>query len=481
MQIKRAFQFAITITLILLFLLPLVSAAVENLDEMVLRKSRQTTNTWYSGESATSPYLWNPQSFMYYDVTTGAEVWKYTNMGPIIYNAPVGPAFVAGGGENGYDWSGDGKYLIWQFLQERTKGIFTNAYGNRDGKKPWMVYNSDLSRLRPMAGAAARSSTHSYVAWDPSSASNFWQFGNTDLGNTGVETDKLYRCVLGDSSITCTEKFHFNTGTALILQNSLISPDGKKGLVRPDAYPFTKLYAVSLGDIVTIDNGGRGFALNQPHDTTYWGDTVTTWDSWHSNTAMLFHLEYPTNDYYFYELPVQSGVASSATVWLCKLTGTATDGGCRHIVDHTPPFTTSSFGELIPMMATVSGAVHNPWTNTYWGHPWFDRWGHYVAYGNYNGSTGEVEDTYTHTVYSTNYGMGNVNATSLWAFTDWIPFSKAQDSNNNWTNVNLWMGHYAKAQAPYVVYYPHCFYNGGDNGLLITAVVVDRKVQTEPS
>lgn len=461
MQIKRAFQFAITITLIPLFLLPPVAAAVENLDEMVLRKSRQTTNTFYSGESTSSPYVWNPMTMMYYDVTTGAELWKFTNFGPTNYGPALGPVSVVSQTINGYDWSGDGKYIVFSFLQNRSNppaGIYTNAYGNVDGKNPYMVTNSDFSRLRPMSGAAARSSNHSDLAWDQSSPSTFWQFGNTDLGNTGVARDKLYRCILGDSSITCTEKLHFNTGTALTLQNSLISPDGKKGLVRPDNLPWTTLYAVSLGDTATIDNGGHGFALNQPHDTTYWGDTIATWYKWHSGTAWLVKPEQPTSDYYFYELP--DGDIGSATIWMCKLTGTSADGGCNHIVDHTAPY---NFGELIPMMATVAGATHNPWNNTYWGHPFQDRWGHYIAYGNYNAYTAEIEDTYTHKVYSTNYGMGSVIAAGLWTWTDWVVFQKSAATGNDWTNVNMWMGHYAKTSPPFVVYYPHAYYN--NNGI----------------
>ena len=57
------------------------AASIENLDEMIARKARYTTNPWPTSllEDPNNNYIWQPETLCYTDVTTGREVWVLTH------------------------------------------------------------------------------------------------------------------------------------------------------------------------------------------------------------------------------------------------------------------------------------------------------------------------------------------------------------------------------------------------------------------
>ena len=79
-------------------------AVPENLDEMFARQARHATATWGAAylENPTT-FQWQPETFMYYDVTTGHEVWKMTNTPGLVnfYHNDTSMAV----------WSADGKRI----------------------------------------------------------------------------------------------------------------------------------------------------------------------------------------------------------------------------------------------------------------------------------------------------------------------------------------------------------------------------------
>ena len=54
-------------------------AAPENLDELQLRKARQSTNTFYQGADSSSSHFFQSMTLNYTDVAYGTEVWRITN------------------------------------------------------------------------------------------------------------------------------------------------------------------------------------------------------------------------------------------------------------------------------------------------------------------------------------------------------------------------------------------------------------------
>ena len=84
--------------------------ALEGLDELEARKSRQDDNTFYSGENPGNYYIWQPHTLIYQDTTSGHEVTA------IMYD-PLRIMWVQD--VNWSQWSADGKrfafnYAFWR-------------------------------------------------------------------------------------------------------------------------------------------------------------------------------------------------------------------------------------------------------------------------------------------------------------------------------------------------------------------------------
>lgn len=385
---------------------------VENLDQIFIRKSRQSANTFYSGEAAFTPYYWQPQTFVYSDVTTGREVWKLSN--------------TRSGTRRSFDddialqpWSADGKRLAYRQEMLAAQGLVSASYTGEEGMRAWFIVNTDGAMARPIPGSPLVCAGGGVFPWSPLFADVFHWFGETHCGNSSAAIDTLYRANVTDTNVTRSALFSMGTGLMMRFFDNSISSDGTKAMAvqsyMGDRFSY-RIWPITLYPTLSIDIP-KGYTTGRPHDGTYWGASPGVWSTAHSGNVPLVNLNGSGSYWYFWVDSYANG-----TGFLTKLFGSEGDGGPGHTIDHTGPWAFSDFGENVPIMAGTSG--NTPWIDShYWSHPAFDRWGKYVAYSDSAdpipyGLT--IENLSTKSRLITKKGGGSIQHNSWTGWTDYV-------------------------------------------------------------
>jgi hypothetical protein len=350
------------------------NGAVENLEELInVRKSRQATNTFYSGEQASSPFYWQPQTLMYNDADMNREVWKLSNTRSGVSHIYYSDIAMQ-------PWSANGNRFGYTQVMLSAQGMSTGAYANEEGWKAWFIANTDGTMARPIPGSPVVCSGPAVFPWSPINPDKFYWFGETHCGNGLALVDTLYSATVSDSGVTRAGLFSLGTGTSMQFYSNGFSADGRKAMARQsylvDRFAY-KIWPITLYPTPAIDIA-NGYTTGRPHDGTYWGSSPDVWSTAHSGNTPLINLN-GAGDYWYYWVDSYA----EGTGFLTKLLGNETDGGAGHTVDHSGPWNFSDFGENVPIMTDVVG--NSPWPGEdYWSHPAFDRWGKYVAYSDSN-------------------------------------------------------------------------------------------------
>jgi len=292
------------IALIVLFSLP--AFALENLDELETRTARKSVNTFYSGEDSGNYYIWQPQTVIYTDITSGNEV--------MIFTQTPNKAVFTGGTEYGAQWwSADGKRMSYNV--DLTVGNFTPRAG-----QPWFVARSDGTYLRPFSESVNRGSTRLiYFDWSPTDIDIAWHMGY----ETSYSSDTIYKVSVTDTGGSNSAWVDVGTGELIGCMKNAVTPDGRLYITSTFAENVNPLY------IVDLENQTNKLNYNLPTLDTYWGDTQADdthlHDEWFVGNA--------TNGYWFVFY-----TSNERTHW--RLAPWGTDGNApNHIQDHTSLYT----------------------------------------------------------------------------------------------------------------------------------------------
>lgn len=380
-------------------------AAPENLDEMELRKARKNVNIFYSGESKTNAYLWQPMTLCYTDITSGHEVWVMTN---------TDNATAYSGSEYGHQpWSADGKWF--SLAIDKDTDAFTR--GSYYADEVWYTVQADGSGMRPRTDAPARIRTHSaYTQWSPVEPDVYYEFGRRYAGETGFDYNMLYRVTLTDSGVTTEPWIDFipgNTGTERDLPKDALSADGKYTL----ATQYTEQGTVAIGDMTSRKLKLSEYNMDRGVDT-YWYDFPAGQADWHDEMFVG-----ADGNYWIYYL-FTTGSWARMRPW-------GTDGSApNHTADRTSPYVWWEGAEDQKEIQPVNGKVGTKaFTNNYWSHGVPDRWGNHFAYS-------DTDDAYVAP------GVSNVDLDKRTAFpssvrgaqyhawTGWTDYSTGTDGSD---------------------------------------------------
>jgi len=418
--------------------------AVENLNEMTSRKARQRTNTYTTAESS-NPYLWQPQTLSYTDVTTGHEVWRMSNTPAVssTYHADIALT----------PWSANGKRMAYGLVMSDALKVFTGAYTGLDGRTAWMLANTDGSLLRPVIDGPSRVDEQTnWFPWSPILEDTYYMFGRTRAGNTGVAADTLYKAVVSDTGITKSSHINFGTAVAMKLYSNGLSQDGKK-ILATQSYTTGVYYnypATVYPDAAATQDLANGYSINFGHDGAYWGTTPENIVTYHS--AQAFLLLFPDSIYRYFFMP-----SGSSTWWKAQLTGSDVSGGPLHTPDRSAPY---DFGEAGP---ENSGYGIKPYpVSHYWSHNQPDRWGKYMLYsdGDANPISPGIEDLTTHTIYKNAFGIGGVQHNDWHGWSDWF-VSSFGASGSDYSGDKVYTANRSDEATTTVVAFTHTLYNNG--------------------
>lgn len=300
-------------------------AAVENLDEVAVRKSRHATANWgYSLlENASNNYTWQPETLNYSDVTTGNEVWRLTY-------TPAG----VGGVTQDYGithWNANGNRLLLR--SKRATGAFT-----ADGTfHIWMLTNSDGSRLKPAKGSPSQwAEGNAYPLWSTVIPERFYFPATND--SQGLVFNTLYKATASDTTITRSTAITFPLVSGSINIKKAMSGDGRKVRLVYGGKTYPATVYPEANTSLDILNG----SANIPNYDWYWGT---------ASGVTSYHDQYMTGAVNgidgVWSLLMPATAANDGPYWKVKLTGSATDGGPLHISDQTVPYDWG--GEIEPV------------------------------------------------------------------------------------------------------------------------------------
>jgi len=420
-------------------------SAVEDLDEIVNRKSMQASSTFYSGEDTSNHFIWQPMSLCYIDVTTGHEVWRMTSTKDI-----------SGGGNvyfcdmNGGIWSADGKRMAFY-----SYGLTTSAFDKGEAARLWYLVDTDASLLRPIINGPTRSqwdSVQPFFHWSPILPDTYYEIGDPAAGNTSVSYNILYKAVVSDADISISPWITLPTdhGSRFAMDQG-ISSTGTKALIHQ--YSEDWLYVATIyPDGEKGLNIPNGYTSNRPH-STYWGNTPTTIDGWHGHGLSLLG-----DGTWFTGLP-----SGSSVHWKFKTNGSATDGGSIYIHDTTYPYFFGGEAEPINTV-TNAGTGNDPWCDApssagydcmqYQSHGAYDRWGTKVIYSNVEASPigAAVYNLNTHTFDVNTFGVAP-------SYHDWHAWSDYCITQSG--TARTVMQRYNEPGSVQTIVYNHTGYNGG--------------------
>jgi hypothetical protein len=344
----------------------------ENLDEVITRQARQSTASWSYQylEDSNNNYIWQPETLMYSDITTGREVWRMTGPSNVQNMLP----------DIGFpQWSADGKRL--SFVSNRVTGAFNSSYPK------WMVIRADGAYLRPQPNAPARTSArHNFCHWSPIIPDVYYQFGCAYAGE-GLNHYDLYKVTVADASVSKNLLIAFPSSKGELCLKKSMSGDGTRVIATDCIYESWWFPATIFPDESAGLDVVNGYTSNRPSYDDYWCYTASRRISGYNH----YHDQYmggAGDNAWFYIMPE----LTEGTWWRMRLVGSETDGGPKHIQDHTEPYNWG--GELEPICSGGSGAKPRPYCNGggpdencpgYMSHFNVDRWGRYLIYSTVEG------------------------------------------------------------------------------------------------
>ena len=288
-------------------------AVPENLDETFARQARHATATWGAAylENPTT-FQWQPETFMYYDVTTGHEVWKMTNTPGLVnfYHNDTSMAV----------WSADGKRIALASVRP------TQSY-DATGHYIWMTADTNGAHFRPKVEGAGRlyNIYNPYFHWSQQVPNVFYEVGY----GYGFSTSNLYQSTVSDSGVS---RSLLATYPGAICLAKSVSPDGKKLIVF--SYPQGTVYPTTVFPAFNIDVAA-GYALDR--DLGLYGNTPAT--------VTQLHNQFVAGDGTWWFMEPEG----SNAWWILQAVGSAADGGpfCDNS-DFPVTDPDYDFGECIP-------------------------------------------------------------------------------------------------------------------------------------
>lgn len=360
---------------------PLQQDVPENLVEMFSRKARRSTATWgaeYLEDPST--YVWQAETFMYHDVTTGHEVWKVSDTPGLqtYYHEDIGVS----------PWSADGSKLAITGWDR-----YTQAYSQSlqsDFRYIWMTADTDGDALRPTVEASRRIGGRGYFHWDPQTPNQWYEIGEAHLASGG-QSNVLYRSAVDDQGVVTSEAIlTLPPGAAGAKINKLLSADGRR-IVLEQSDRFWPISILPDGSAVLDDTDGYSIDRN-----------FGLYGGMNGGTVSSFHDQYIAGTGQdFLVMPNDPG--STATWWRLDTIGSAPDGGPLYTGNNG----SDDFGEVSPESYSYvrAGNLPSPFvtpdrytssTTSYWSHFVPDRWGRNALFSNV--SSGLPGGSYDETV-----------------------------------------------------------------------------------
>ncbi|MCB4756088.1 MAG: hypothetical protein LHV69_03495 [Elusimicrobia bacterium] len=253
-------------------------AAPENLDEMFNRKSRRSPVNWpYQELEAANNYNWQPETFMYHDITTGHEVWKLSDT-PLLENVYHDDIGVS-------PWSADGRRMA--LFSNRPSHDYLN--GNDFNHPLWMTVDTKGTHFRPTVEAAGRWAVpdcNDYFHWSPQIPNVYYEMGCEYWPHEGQD---LYKTTVSDLGVTKEAILRFPQAVKI---RKMISGDGKKLLLTSRNTPNV-FYPTTVWPTPRIDDAD-GYPIDR--DLGAYGDTppdpVTPHDMYYAGTGEWYFILY---------------------------------------------------------------------------------------------------------------------------------------------------------------------------------------------
>lgn len=391
-------------------------ADIQNLDEVMARKSRFATATVYSGESAPN-YFIQPETLNYTDTVTGHEVWRLAfrpNSIDII------------GKEHGLDgiWSADGSLIGIKNVPNTRASIAV-----QDGYD-W-VLNPNGSKMRKVAiGARSQNGSFGGFGWANTQPGVIYRFQSATAGGI-YKGDQLWKYTLDSNNDATGElildindnRTYEDVKHGLSGDDSQIAAFGYGTLESCSECPNTSVSTrymtfISLATETLSDRWGIARGCGPAADP-YGDHTAAAETSFHAGAVFLLG---PSGN------SMIGQYSTGGNFWQLTRDGHYADGGPAW-----EDWDGDSFGvnEDIRIVSDGAGTPNNPYGNEYWGHPAFDKWGTKMVYGDYDDITkgtriGERENNWNprtgHVANPNTYDGSHHN----WAgWTDWIVANQA--------------------------------------------------------
>lgn len=351
-------------------------SATQNLDEVMGRKSRYSTNTFSSGEGVSPTYYWQPETLQYNDSNYGTEIWRMT------FKPDSSDDY-----SNEYStmaWSGDGSRLGFRSI---STNIRNSSDPNEDGgSTPRWTMNSDGSGMR--AGTTLGGGRgHDYLNWLSTERAAYLFTPGATTEFPGADRDTLYKVSLDASNEMSREVWIPNIGGDSLKSSLIKDPitsDDRYMILQDEAagdWPTPldinsrKIYVVDIQNKSVVTSWGAARGIGPTADP--YGATTNENQVFLRGSSSAF-LNNPGGTPSIY-----AHFSNFTPHFEWKITGSASDGGPAYA-----DWDGDSFGANDEIKALDDNAAlsvdlpHNPYDNGYMGHPAFDRWGKYVLANN---------------------------------------------------------------------------------------------------
>lgn len=358
--------------LITIFIYPNLSWALENLDEMMVRRDRQITASWGNKyfENPDNYYIWQPESLMYTDEITGHEVW-------VVARQPHGQDFFSK--EHGTNaWSFDGSKIGFFDLSTRDTGNPELLNGN-DRESRRFVVNTDGSKLRAIEGYGKYTIAFEGFGW-AHTENAYYAFGSHALLDAPLYS--LYKVTLDENNRTSStlvlNTSPVNTYAKELIKDGVSSDDSwlvARDVFTHDAGPCNQrttreMYFIHLDGTPQVDSHwgiARGIG---PTGDPYADHIPESEERFHDVWSPGPDPKWIMGDF--------SGISSLFVTM--NRSGSCADGGPLW-----EDWDGNSFGvnDEIRVVSNGAGEPPNPYGLPYFGHPVFDRWGKYSLMGTY--------------------------------------------------------------------------------------------------
>lgn len=344
--------------------------AQDNLEELIARRSRQTSATWGAQylENPQNNYTWQPESVCYYDTETGTEVW-------VLIHAPDREEIYSK--EHGTNvWSFDGSRIGF-FSSNR--GTQNPIMSNSEYQWRWIV-NTDGSGLRACEGYGRRDFPFDGFSWGHNGP-YYFTFGSGSGENSNSYT--LYKCtydennvisgteVINTSPVDNTKKEMLKDGIGMLDAWVVVRGGYSAVYGTPNNISTSKIYFINIETLEVHSHWGiaRGCGpASDPYGDHSWSRETRFHDAWSPGPRPSW---------------MMGQFSGTGVFWIFNRDGSYTDNGPLW-----EDWNGNSFGENEEIICISDGAdtPDNPYGIPYFGHPVFDRWGKYALVGTYTDS-----------------------------------------------------------------------------------------------